>query len=43
MARLIYSAISSLDGYVVDATGSFDEHRFASGVVHVHYAIANGP
>jgi hypothetical protein len=43
MARLISSALSSLDGHVVDATGSFDEHRFASGVIHLQYSIANGP
>lgn len=37
MARLIYSAIQSLDGYVADATGAFDwaapdeaVHRFAN-------------
>jgi hypothetical protein len=45
MAKLIYAAISSVDGYVADAEGNFDwraprtKRCIAScnGVVHLHY------
>ena len=46
-ARLIYSAITSLDGYVADADGNFigldlqDERRFGNGVVHLRYRVTN--
>jgi len=36
MARLIYSALTSLDGYVVDADGSFD---WAAPDAEVHAAV----
>jgi len=43
MARLIYSAIASADGYVEDAAGGFDwaappdTRRFANGAVYLRY------
>ena len=38
MARLIYSALTSLDGYVVDETGDFD---WAAPDEEVHAAVSN--
>jgi hypothetical protein len=37
VAKLIYSAIASLDGYVED------EHRFANGVVFLRYGTRGAP
>ena len=43
MARLIYSAITSLDGSlpakVREPLELLDERRFDAGVVHLHYRI----
>jgi hypothetical protein len=45
MARLIYSAIMSLDGYIADAHGQFEwaalalaqEHTFGGGTIYLRY------
>ena len=43
MAKLIYSSIASVDGYVADEEGKFDwaapddVRRSASGVGYLHY------
>ncbi len=56
MTKIIYTALTSLDGYIEDPGGSFDwampdaevhqfandletvdDHRFSSGVVHLHH------
>jgi hypothetical protein len=44
MAQLIYSAISSLDGYVAYEAGNFalelrDARRFDGGMVHLGYRV----
>lgn len=41
VAKLIYSAITSLDGHV--ELELVDEHRFGNGVVHVHHRCSNQP
>ena len=46
MAKLIYAAIASLDGYVEDEEVELlfpavvGERRFETGVVHLHYRVS---
>jgi hypothetical protein len=49
MAKLIYPALASLDGYVADEEGKFDvrlplelldERRFGNGMVYLRYRAA---
>jgi hypothetical protein len=42
MARLIYSALTSLDGYVADATGNFDWAAPDEEVLCAVYLLTNG-
>ena len=49
MARLIYSAIMSLDGYTADTDGRFEwaalaqERTFGRGTVYLRYHPAENP
>jgi hypothetical protein len=46
MAKLVYSAIASLDGYVADEQGDFgwsmrllDQNTFTNGTIYLRYGV----